>query len=370
MGEGVAPDTDATPDASRITPPVLLPGFPNPVRLSIEVEVNETLAVVGPLRSSLHAVVEESGPGMRMVRVRPGERLDRDFILRYRLGGDSVRTSLSVHPDEDEKGEGTFALTVIPPEFEKIQKPAGRDVVFVLDRSGSMGGWKMVAARRAVGRMVETLGPEDRFLILAFDDKCEGPSRLPAEALVAATDHHRFVAAEYLAGLESRGGTEMAAPLRTAASLLSRQETGRDRWLVLVTDGQVGNEDQLLRVLAGQSAGLRVLTLGIDQAVNEGFLRKLSALGEGGGVCELAETEERLEAALETIHRRLGSPALRGLRVVPEGKGFQVLQETLVPARPPDLHAGAPVLLLGRYRGQPGAKVRLEAMNGRRPGVV
>ena len=86
VGDGVAPDTDAVPDASRITPPVLLPGFPNPVRLSLAVDVLPSALAPTDFRSSLHAVVEETDGTVRRIVLQPGERLDRDFILRFRLG--------------------------------------------------------------------------------------------------------------------------------------------------------------------------------------------------------------------------------------------------------------------------------------------
>ncbi len=150
-GDGTAVDTTAVPDASRITPPVILPGFPNPVRLRLAVELHDHGAGVDAVRSSLHAVQEDVLDGYRRIRVNPGERLDRDFILRFRLGGDVILSTLTLHPDAD-GSEGTFAMTVVPPSFTPNAAPRPRDVVFILDRSGSMEGWKMVAARRAVAR--------------------------------------------------------------------------------------------------------------------------------------------------------------------------------------------------------------------------
>src|SRR5262249_47278966 len=151
-----------------------------------------------------------------------------------------------------------------------------------------------VAARRALARMVDTLTAADRFAVLAFDDSIETPPDLP-DGLVAATDRHRFRAAEYLARVEARGGTEMAQPLDRGVPLLAHEPTdrGRDRVLVLVTDGQIGNEDQILRALAPRLKGVRVFTLGVDQAVNASFLRRLADLG--GGACELVESEDRLD---------------------------------------------------------------------------
>src|SRR5262249_23274525 len=99
VGDGAATDTDAVPDASRISPPVLLPGFPNPVRLAITVEVVSSGLPVGVIRSSLHAVEEEASGGVRRITLQPGARLDRDFILRLWIADDQLRTSLTVQPD-------------------------------------------------------------------------------------------------------------------------------------------------------------------------------------------------------------------------------------------------------------------------------
>src|SRR5690606_17820069 len=190
VGDGVASDTDAVPDASRISPPVLLPGYPSPVRLRLRVDIDPAGLPIARVRSSLHAVIESEGEGgRRSVELRPGERLDRDFVLRYARGDAAVRTGLVIAPDRDGEG-GAFALTVLPPEGAGAARP--RDVVLVLDRSGSMGGWKMVAARRAAARLIDSLNDADRLAVLAFDSSIETPAALPAGALAAASDRNRF----------------------------------------------------------------------------------------------------------------------------------------------------------------------------------
>ncbi|HEV8650297.1 MAG TPA: VIT domain-containing protein [Actinomycetes bacterium] len=362
-GDGTALDTDAVPDASRITPPVLLPGFPNPIRLSISAQVDPAGLPLTALRSSLHAVVEDERDGVRVVRIHPGERADRDFVLRLALGDGAVATSLAAVPDE--QGEaGTFALTLVPPVAPATDRP--RDVVFVLDRSGSMAGWKMVAARRAMARMVDTLTDRDRFAVLAFDNVVDSPDGSEdGLGLRAATDHNRFRAAEFLIRIDARGGTEMAGALQQALELLgaplegSRPEA-HDRVLVLVTDGQVANEHQLLRLVAERIGEVRVFTVGIDTAVNAGFLRRLAGLG--GGACELVESEDRLDAVMGRIHRRIGTPLLTELRV--EGAGLHVDPGSLSPGRLPDLFAGVPVVIGGRWRGRPEGAV---TVRGREP---
>jgi Ca-activated chloride channel family protein len=356
VGSGTEPDTDAVPDASRITPPVLLPGFPSPVDLSIRARIDPAGLDVGAIRSSLHAVVEEKGDRTRTVRVEPGERANRDFVLRLETGSEAVRTAVAAAEDAG-GGQGTFALTLLPPVGTEAVTP--RDLVFVLDRSGSMAGWKMVAARRAVARMVDSLTDRDRFALLAFDNLIETP---PADGagLRAAGDHARFQAVEFLSRLEARGGTEMAGPLARALDLLSGPTAGeaagsgpRDLALVLVTDGQVGNEDQILRLLAPRLGGVRVYTVGVDTAVNEGFLKRLAGLG--GGACELVESEDRLDAVMDRVHRRIGAPVLTDLELEPAG--LEVDGASLAPRRLPGLFAGSPLVVSGRFEGAPGGAV-------------
>ncbi|WP_062443330.1 VIT domain-containing protein [Herbidospora daliensis] len=326
-GAGTEADTDAVPDASRITPPVLLPGFPSPVRLGLSATVDPAGLDVTEIQSSLHDVDREGDT----LTVRPGERLDRDFILRFRY---AESTSLTLTPDAEGE-EGTFALTVLPPEVERRRTP--RDVVLLLDRSGSMSGWKMVAARRAAARIVDTLTPADRFAVISFDHVAEQPF----PGLAEATDRTRYRAVEHLARLEARGGTEMLQPLETALALLS--DAGRDRVLVMVTDGQVGNEDQIIeRVGARLTGDVRVHTVGIDQAVNAGFLGRLALLG--GGRCELVESEDRLDAAMEHIHRRIGAPLVTDVTLHPEGLTLSGVTHV------GSLFPGVPLTAHGRYR--------------------
>jgi Ca-activated chloride channel homolog len=369
VGSGTAPDTDAVPDASRITPPVLLPGFPNPVDLSIRVRIDPAGLDVGAVRSSLHAVVEEAGDGIRTVRVEPGERADRDFVLRLATASAAVGTAVAAVEDA-EGGQGTFALTLLPPVGTEAVTP--RDLAFVLDRSGSMAGWKMVAARRAVARMVDSLTERDRFALLAFDNLIETPPEPRGSegpeggvapgwtGLRAAGDHARFQAVEFLFRLEARGGTEMAAPLTRALELLNGAAAGepagtgpRDRALVLVTDGQVGNEDQILRLLAPRLGGVRVYTVGVDTAVNEGFLKRLAGLG--GGACELVESEDRLDAVMDRVHRRIGAPVLTDLELEPAGLDLDMA--SLAPRRLPALFAGSPLVVSGRFKGAPAGAI-------------
>ena len=120
VGDGYADDTEAVPDASRITPPVLLPGFPHPVPLAIEVGIDPAGLTLSEVRSSLHAVSTEDG----RIRVQPGERANRDFVLRLRYGAEDLTDSLVLVPDA--KGdEGTYQLTVAAAGVECAAAPSG-----------------------------------------------------------------------------------------------------------------------------------------------------------------------------------------------------------------------------------------------------
>ncbi|MFJ2029268.1 VIT domain-containing protein [Streptosporangium sp. NPDC087985] len=332
-GSGWSPDTGAVPDASRITPPVLLPGFPNPVRLSLAVSVDPAGLELREVRSSLHVIQEEGDT----VRLQPGERLDRDFILRLYF---DASTSLALVPDGGDGEEGTFTLALVPEQAQVTATP--KDVVLVLDRSGSMTGWKMVAARRAAARIVDTLTGGDRFAVLSFDTVVERPEGL-GEGLSEASDRNRYRAVEHLARLEARGGTEILAPLEQAVALLA--DSTRDRVLVLVTDGQVGNEDQILERAGARLAGMRVHTVGIDRAVNAGFLGRLAGLGAGR--CELVESEDRLDEAMEHIHHRIGAPLVTDLSL--KAGGLDLIPGTV--SHLGSIYPGVPLTVLGRYRG-------------------
>ena len=227
VGAGWGPDTDQAPDASRVTPPVLLPGFPNPVRLSLEVEIDP--AGLGPedgdwaerIRASLHSVVVEQGPPWT-VRLQPGELLDRDFILRFPVAGESLQATLLCSPPR--RRSARHVRPDARTAGDRRAGPAPRDVVIVLDRSGSMQGWKMVAARRAVGRMIDTLLDQDRFTVLAFDNSIEYPPH--ADKQLAAGQRSEPLAGLGVAGQDRgprrdgdgpRGGRgRAAAPIEAA----------------------------------------------------------------------------------------------------------------------------------------------------------
>lgn len=320
VGRGTELDTDQVPDASRITPPRLAPGFDPRVAISIEVELAD--GVPADLASSQHAVKMAGG---KVALSREGELLNRDFILRWRLAGAAVRPSLLVY--RDGQGRSYGMLTITPPRRDGFLGLA-RDVVFLLDRSGSMEGKKMASAARACAVLLSTLGPRDRFSICAFDDTTEWHGR----GFVPADEGGLAAGERFLRGIGARGGTELDPALGEAiAAIGGRRETaGRMPVVVLITDGQVGNESEILKRVRKEIGDARVFAVGIDTAVNEPFLRKLAAAG--GGTATFCVPGESLEEALRKVGREIGSPLVVDLSI--EGV------DNVAPARVPDLFAG------------------------------
>lgn len=329
VGEGVELDTDQVPDASRITPPRLAPGFDPKVALAIEVELTQdgAAATLEDLRCSQHATtLGVAAGGLKVALARQDELLNRDFVLRWRLAGAALTTSCLVCRDATGRSYGM--VSILPPRREGFLGTA-RDVVFVVDRSGSMGGVKMASAARACSILLATLGPRDRFAIQAFDSVTEW---FADRKFVAADEAGIVRGDKYLREIDARGGTEMDAAMADALALVRARTDGAGRIpvVVFITDGEVGNESQILKRIQTELGDARVFTVGIDTAVNDGFLKRLAALG--GGTSTFVVPGAALEDALGAVGREIGAPLVVDVKI--EGV------DALAPARVPDLFAG------------------------------
>jgi hypothetical protein len=241
-----------------------------------------------------------------------------------------------------------------------------------------MQGWKMVAARRAAARLVDTLLPDDRFSVVAFDDQMEvfqldDTSSGPLDGdvtLVPGTDRNRFAALSWIAGIQARGYTEMRRPLVEAVQVLAASSTGREPVVVLVTDGQIGAEAQLLTSVEPLLGRTRFCIVGIDSAPNTSLPERLQR--RSNGYVTFVESEDRLDEALVNLHRRIGRPDLLSLTVT--AQGVEIIPDDTAPGSIVDVFSGVPCRITGRYRhsgtnGTTGTKFTLSATKADDTGV-
>jgi len=329
-GLGTALDSDRVPDASRISPPLLAPGFDPRLDFAIKVQILENR--LEGLSCSQHALQLAMGPeGFVIELSREHERLNRDFVLRWQLAQSEAKPQLLYTRWK----EGYFGLLQLTgPARSWAGVP--REVVFVVDRSGSMAGEKMVSAGQACRLLLEALGPEDSFAILAFDDQLDWfqPSTNPKGAYFLTADPAGQAAGQqFLSSLSDRGGTELEGALRVALQALQQKETSlKQRVVVLLTDGQIGDESAVLKRLQQNLGDCRVFAVGIDTAVNEALLNRLAALG--GGSAHFVVPGEKLNEALRGVAQEMGDPVLTHLEIA--GDNLQ----GLTPSRLPDLFQG------------------------------
>lgn len=354
LGHGIEDDTDRVRDASRITPPRLVEGFDPGVALTLEVELREP--ALRNLTCSQHATRTTLADGGLVVALAdPHELMNRDFVLRWQAAQAPLVPELLLHRAAD----GTFyGLLGVTAPADEGRAAAPRDVVFVLDRSGSMDGLKAVSAARAAEMLLGTLGPDDRFAIEAFGSTVawwpgdEGQRLRPAEPGALARGAH------YLRTAPGLGGTEMLPALEQALALLAKPgSAGRQRLVVFITDGQVGNEAELLKRVRAVRGEARILALGVDTAVNEAFLARLAR--DNGGVCRCVQPGGAVEEALREMARALAEPVITGLSVVDEAGAL--VADGVAPTALPDLYPGrlvrvgvrltreAPLTLAGRH---------------------
>lgn len=253
-GIGTEYDTNSVPDASRISPPILAAGLNPGVNLNIDVFLggahctenasaeaglqNESSAelYIEDLTCSQHAVRTAYKQGVIKVSLaKSGELLNRDFVLSWRSSGRKFASRGYISSAAYEM-EGQFfrygLLALRPPLSKRSKFSSPREIVFLLDRSGSMGGIKMASAARALTFLLDSLGPDDSFSICAFDDRIEWPcdrnaTQLPRTSFLRATPAGLDKGARVLRSIDSRGGTELGFALRAAYDVLKEKRSGR-----------------------------------------------------------------------------------------------------------------------------------------------
>jgi Ca-activated chloride channel family protein len=317
----------------------------HPVRLQVDLDAGLPLE---RLVSPSHVVaVEHLGTGRR--RVVMGDYADRDFVLEWQPEvGSEPRTAVFSEPAP---GGAHVLLMVMPPRQEAPAGPRlAREVIFVVDVSGSMSGPSIEQARRALLFALGRLEPGDRFNILRFNHETHALFERATPVSPGALE----TASHFVETLRADGGTDMLPALELA---LGSDSGGTPiRQVVFVTDGSVGNEQQLFGAIDRGLGRSRLFTVGIGSAPNGHFMSGAAKLGRGTHtyIVNPAETDEKMAA----LFRKLERPVLTDLDV----RWDEVVE--MWPARVPDLYAGEPIVVAAKVERFAGDVV----IRGRRAG--
>jgi Ca-activated chloride channel homolog len=321
------------PDAGRTV--VEVAAGSTPPRLSVSLLVRDPLAPGRRPECPSHPLAFAAEGGLLRAALPEGAlaQLDRDLVVRWPAAAPEVGVSLDAFRASGGRlGQRAFGLLTVVPPVPGARAPAlPRDLVLLLDVSGSMSGPPLDQARHVAGALVDTLGDEDQLELIAFGN---APLRWRRGA-VRATAARRREAHAWLARLQAGGGTEMREGIREA---LRGLRADAQRQVVLVTDGLIGFEAEVVaEILATLPAGSRVHTVGVGPAVNRSLTGPAARAGRGlEVVIGPGEDPERAAAALCA---RTAAPLVTNLAV----EGSAVVAHA--PARLPDLFAGAPVLV-------------------------
>jgi Ca-activated chloride channel homolog len=341
-GSGTYHDTTRVPDASRISPPVLGKGERSGHDISIEIVADNTLPV-SSWETPTHVVAHKVDEGTLQLRLAEHDNIpNRDFVLRYQVAGDEPRATLLTSGEPE---NGHFALLVHPPNLDVDALVGARELIFVLDVSGSMSGTPLGMCKRAMRKALSRLRPVDTFNIITF----AGASRKAFPSALPANRTSLDFALKFVGAARAGGGTHMAEGVR--AALEPSVPAGRHRYVFFLTDGFVGDEaaiisgsSALVETLEGRGQRARVFGFGVGSSPNRHLLEGLSKAGHG--VAVYATNREDPERGVNTFFRYIDRAVLTDVRLA----WADAQASELYPQPMPDLFASHPIVVHGRYR--------------------
>lgn len=332
---GWALDTDQVPDASQITPPVDLEGAePIPVQLTVDLAAGIALDRIDSLYHGVKTTEIEEG--YHHIELDNRVFADRDFVLEWGPANRRIGAALFA---EEHKGEHYSLLMLMAPE-NVVTSPLPREIIFVLDISGSMAGTSIVQAKEAVALALRRLRPSDRFNLVVFNNSSVKLFPQPKAADQGAVD----TALQYVDHLQASGGTEMSQALLLA--LDNVEQHGRLRQVVFLTDGAVGNESSLMDLITERVGDSRLFTVGIGSAPNSFFMTRAASLGRGSHIYigKLSEVKEKMLG----LFAKLENPVLSNLEITSDS----IENIEIYPPRLPDLYSGEPLVLAMRTKAE------------------
>lgn len=303
------------------------------------------------LRSVNHQIaVTRPGESQALVRLDPADAIpNKDFVLRYKVTGDRVKSAMLTH--RDERG-GFFTLMLYPPDDLRDIPRGPMEMIFVLDCSGSMDGRPIEQAKAAVSHALKKMRPDDTFQIIRFSNNS---SKLGPKPL-AATRENIAKGQRYLRSLQGEGGTMMIEGIRAALDF--PHDERRMRTVAFLTDGFIGNEQEILAEVDKRLGASRIFSFGVGSSSNRYLLDGLARVGRGA-VAYLSLNDDAA-AVLDAYFERVSHAALADVSI--DWGGLDVAD--VYPQRLPDLFVGRPVIVTGRFRSAPAANVYVRGRAG------
>lgn len=328
-------------DADEITPPMVPSAHAAETKININIDAG---LPVESISSGSHSITTEQHGDIWQVSLTDTTiKMDRDFTLTWHPAtGQSphaavFRESRTV----SDKTESFASIMMVPPQGLFDDQQSAREVIFVIDTSGSMQGNSIKQARTALRLGIDRLSDQDTFNVIEFDNN----TRALFSTAMAATRDNRRHAIDWVSALYADGGTEIKAAMQ-AALANQNSHTDRLRQIIFVTDGSVGNEDEIFRMIGKNLNGSRLFTVGIGSAPNTWFMRKAAELGRGSYVSIARDNE--VHTKMLGLFNKLERPVLTNITLHWQG----VVNPEVYPATIPDLYAGEPVLADARWNNR------------------
>ncbi|MGJ8670922.1 MAG: marine proteobacterial sortase target protein [Oceanococcus sp.] len=326
-------------------------GLHNPTSIQVKLQAGfET----GPVLSPYHAIHTQDHTDYSEIQLAAGQvASDRDFVLRW-----SPRDKSAVHAayfvENGDDGHYGLLLLMPPQQAMQGQHSRSREVIFVIDTSGSMGGESIRAARAGLLAGLDRLSPGDSFNLIEFDSSA---SALFNQAVPVNADN-LHEARRWTKRLNANGGTEMSKALQLALPRGPQGETERLRQIVFITDGAVGNEAELMSLIHARLGDARLFTVGIGSAPNAHFMTEAAHFGRGSFsyIANIAD----VESSMRKLFAQLNHPALTDIELK-----LPVATDAL-PAPIPDLYVGEPISVVMKLADK-AEQAQLFAQLGLRP---
>ena len=352
VGPRYIPASVKTEDAKKISPQVAETRAGHDI--SIDVNLDAGVPTEGILSTSHPIAMTNLSSNSARISLRNESVIpNKDFILRYDVTGKRIEDALLTH--RTEKG-GFFSLILSPPDNFAQKDVTPKEIVFVLDTSGSMSGFPIEKAKEAMRLSLENLNPQDTFNLITF----AGDTSVLFDKPVSASPENLEKAKAFLESRQGGGGTEMMKAIKAALDPTDSQK--HLRIVCFMTDGYVGNEAEIIGEIQ-KHPNARVFSFGIGSSVNRLLLDKMAE--EGLGEVEYVALTDDGSKAAKKFYERVRTPLLTDISI--EWNGLPV--EDIYPKRIGDLFSAKPVILNGRYTKGAKGTIRLKGKVGGQPFV-